>query len=283
MSYLGAEWLERAERIDEEQPERVLDAMGLRPGDVVADVGCGSGYYARRIARRVRPGGTVYCQDIQPEMLDIMRGHAAREGVRGIEAVLGTPTDPRLPAGAVDWIIIADVYHEMSDPEPMLAGIRRALAPGGRVALLEYRVEDGTGDRIKADHTMSVRQVLAEWRAAGFELEALHDFLPGQHLFFLRAAPGGAATDEGRAAAAGGGRAAGRRGGGGRWHEPPAPAGPRRPRPVRGARRGSGRGRGAGRRRRRRHGADPAHRGRAHRRDVARGHLLRGRRRGRAT
>ncbi|MCY3845275.1 MAG: methyltransferase domain-containing protein [Acidobacteria bacterium] len=188
MSYLGAEWLERGSRIDEEQPERVLDAMGLRPGDVVADVGCGSGYFARRMARRVQPGGTVYCQDIQPEMLDIMRGHAAREGVRGIEAVLGTPTDPRLPAGAMDWIIIADVYHEMSDPEPMLAAIRKALAPGGRVALLEYRVEDGTGDQIKADHTMSVRQVLAEWQAGGFELEALHDFLPGQHLFFFRAA-----------------------------------------------------------------------------------------------
>ena len=190
MSYLGAEWLERASRIEEEQPERVLDAMGLRPGDVVADVGCGSGYYARRMARRVQPGGTVYCEDIQPEMLDIMRGHAAREGVRGIEAVLGTPTDPRLPGGAIDWIIIADVYHEMSDPGPMLAEIREALAPGGRVALLEYRVEDGTGDQIKADHTMSVRQVLAEWRAGGFELEALHDFLPGQHLFFFRVAAG---------------------------------------------------------------------------------------------
>ena len=209
MSYLGAEWLERAERIEEEQPERVLDAMGLRPGDVVADVGCGSGYYARRMARRVQPGGTVYCEDIQPEMLDIMRGHAAREGVRGIEAVLGTPTDPRLPAGAIDWIVIADVYHEMSDPEPMLAGIRRALAPGGRVALLEYRVEDGTGDHIKADHTMSVRQVLAEWRAAGFELEALHDFLPGQHLFFLRAAAGGVAAGGDGVAAGGDGAAAG--------------------------------------------------------------------------
>ena len=210
MSYLGAEWLERAERIAEEQPERVLDAMGLRPGDVVADVGCGSGYFARRMARRVQPGGTVYCQDIQPEMLDIMRGHAAREGVRGIEAVLGTPTDPRLPSGAIDWIIIADVYHEMSDPEPMLAGIREALAPGGRVALLEYRVEDGTGDRLKADHTMSVRQVLAEWRAGGFELEALHDFLPGQHLFFFRAAGIGAVGAAGAAAdarAAGGGAA----------------------------------------------------------------------------
>ncbi len=207
MSYLGADWLERPERVEQEQPERVLDTMGLRPGDVVADVGCGSGYYARRVARRVQPGGRVYCEDIQPEMLDIMRRRAADEGVIGIEAVLGTPTDPRLPAGAVDWVIIADVYHEMSDPEPMLAGIRRALSPHGRVALLEYRVEDGTGDQIKADHTMSVRQVLMEWQAAGFELVALHDFLPSQHLFFFRAASGGA---EGGGTGAGGGAAASR-------------------------------------------------------------------------
>ncbi len=195
MSYLGADWLERGERITEEQPERVLDAMGLRPGDVVADVGCGSGYYARRIARRVQPGGTVYCEDIQPEMLDIMRERAAAEGVTGIEAVLGAPDDPRLPAAAVDWIIITDVYHEMSEPEAMLAGIRRALASGGRVALLEYRAEDGTGDHILADHAMSVRQVLLEWRAAGFELAALHGFLPSQHLFFFRSAGGGDADD----------------------------------------------------------------------------------------
>ena len=191
MSYLGADWLERPERVEQEQPERVLDVMGLKPGDVVADVGCGSGYYARRMARRVHPAGTVYCEDIQPEMLDIMRQRAADEGVTGIEAVLGTPTDPKLPAGTVDWIIIADVYHEMSDPEPMLAGILRSLSPRGRVALLEYRVEDGTGDQIKADHTMSVRQVLMEWQAAGFELVALHDFLPSQHLFFFRAAGSG--------------------------------------------------------------------------------------------
>ncbi len=190
MSFRGAQWLERDERVTEEQPERVLDVMGLEAGDVVADVGCGSGYYARRMARRVMPGGTVYCEDIQPEMLDIMRQLAAEDGTTGISPVLGTATDPKLPEGALDWIIIADVYHEMSDPVPMLAGLRRALSPTGRVALLEYRVEDGTGDQIKADHTMSVRQVVAEWRAAGFELEALHDFLPGQHLFFFRAARG---------------------------------------------------------------------------------------------
>ena len=186
MSFLGADWLERDERVAEERPQRVLDAMGLEPGDVVADIGCGSGYYARKIAPLVQPGGRVYCEDIQPEMLEIMQSRAAADGVDGIEPILGTATNPMLPDGELDWVIIADVYHEMSDPGPMLAGIRQALAPGGRVALLEYRVEDGTGDSIKADHAMSVRQVLVEWQAAGFELEALHDFLPVQHLFFFR-------------------------------------------------------------------------------------------------
>jgi ubiquinone/menaquinone biosynthesis C-methylase UbiE len=188
MSFRGAQWLERAERVSEEHPEQVLDAMRLAPGDVAADVGCGSGYYARRIARRVQPGGTVYCEDIQPEMLEMMQQLASEEDVTGIRPILGTFTDPKLPAGEIDWVIIADVYHEMSDPEPMLAGIRRALSPDGMVALLEYRVEDGTGDQIKADHVMSVRQVLLEWKAAGFELVTLHEFLPGQHLFFFRAA-----------------------------------------------------------------------------------------------
>ena len=188
MSFLGAAWLERADRVVEEQPQRVLEVMDLEAGDIVADVGCGSGYYARRIAPRVQPGGMVFCEDIQPEMLEIMERLAGEEGVTGIELVLGTPSDPGLPAGEVDWVIIADVYHEMSDPELMLAGILRALAPGGRVALLEYRVEDGTGDQIKADHRMSVRQVLSEWKAVGFELVDLYGFLPSQHLFFFRSA-----------------------------------------------------------------------------------------------
>ena len=188
MSYQGAGWLERAERVDEERPDLVLDAMGLEPGDVVADVGCGSGYYARRVAGRVAPGGRVYCVDIQPEMLDIMRELAERDGATGIAPVLSEPDDLKLPAGSVDWIVLADVYHEMSDPGTMLADMRAALAPGGRVALLEYRIEDGTGDNLKSDHAMSVRQVLAEWLPAGFALVDLHEFLPGQHLFILKAA-----------------------------------------------------------------------------------------------
>jgi|TARA_B100002003_G_scaffold196264_1_gene186397 predicted methyltransferase len=188
MSFRGAQWLERDERVQEEQPGAVLDAMGLEVGDVVADMGCGSGYYARRMAQRVAPEGRVYCVDIQPEMLDMMQQLAERDGVTGIVPVLGDVDDPKLPAGEVDWIILADVYHEMSEYEAMLAAMRAALAPGGRVALLEYRIEDGTGDNLKSDHAMSVRQVLAEWLPAGFALAELHEFLPGQHLFVMKVA-----------------------------------------------------------------------------------------------
>ena len=188
MSYQGAPWLERDERVQEEQPGAVLEAMGLEPGDVVADMGCGSGYYARRMAPRVAPQGRVYCVDIQQEMLDIMQEYADRDGVTGIVPVLGDVDDPKLPDGEIDWIILADVYHEMSEYEAMLAGMRASLAPGGRVALLEYRIEDGTGDNLKSDHAMSVRQVLAEWLPAGFALAELHEFLPGQHLFIMKVA-----------------------------------------------------------------------------------------------
>lgn len=194
MTYRGADWLERQERVAEEHPERVIEAMALEPGDVVADVGCATGYFARRMAPRVAPSGTVYCVDIQPEMLRMMERLAAQEGVEGIEPVLSTEDDLRLPDGTIDWIVLADVYHEMAEPEAMLAEMHDALAPGGRVALLEYRLEDGTGDYIKADHRMSARQVMQEWGRAGFELEALDEFLPAQHLFIFRASGSSAET-----------------------------------------------------------------------------------------
>jgi predicted methyltransferase len=186
MSYRGAYWLEREDREDEERPDRVLEVMGLRLGDVVADVGAGSGYYTRRIAKSVLPGGKVYAADIQREMLQLLEQLAAEEGVGGIETILGTATDPRLPEGTLDWILLADVYHEMEAFELMLVRMRDSLAPGGRVALVEYRKEDGSADHIKPEHRMSVREVLAEWEPAGFELEALHEFLPSQHLFVFR-------------------------------------------------------------------------------------------------
>jgi predicted methyltransferase len=193
MSFRGADWLERPQRVQEEQPAEVLRVMALEAGDVVADLGAGSGYFTRRMAPLVAPGGMVYAVDIQQEMLDILTENMEEAGITGVVPVLGTETDPGLPEGGVDWILLVDVYHEFSQPVPMLAAMRRALAPDGRVALVEYRNEDSSAQSIRAEHRMSVLQVLLEWEAAGFELVELHEFLPTQHLFILRAArPAGA-------------------------------------------------------------------------------------------
>ena len=186
MSYQGAGWLERPERVAEEMPDDMLAVLGLEDGDVVADIGAGSGFFTRRMARLVAPTGTVFAVDIQPEMLEILQGYVEEEGLTGIVPVLSEFDDPKLPEGGIDWILLVDVYHEFGSHEAMLAKMRQALKRDGRVALLEYRVEDGTGDHIKGDHRMSVRQVLSEWKPAGFDLVELHEFLPSQHLFIFQ-------------------------------------------------------------------------------------------------
>jgi ubiquinone/menaquinone biosynthesis C-methylase UbiE len=178
-----AEWLERHGRAEDERPEVVLAAMHLRDGDAVAEIGCGTGFFSRRLARAVAPTGTVYAEDIQPEMLDMVRKYASDEGIANIVPVLGNETDPALPAGRMDWILLVDVYHEFQEPAPMLAKIRQALKPGGRVALVEYRAEDDSAAHISPPHRMSVAQVLREWTPAGFELAERIETLPSQHLF----------------------------------------------------------------------------------------------------
>jgi ubiquinone/menaquinone biosynthesis C-methylase UbiE len=188
MSYHGAEWLEREGREEEQQPAAVIKTMGLRDGDVVADVGCGTGFFARRMARAVAPRGKVYGVDIQPEMLDLMKEHVAKEGIANVVPVLGLEDDPRLPPGGLDWILLVDVYHEFQQPKPMLAKLRDALKPDGRVALIEYRQEGTTALHIDPLHRMSAEQVLAEWTPAGFALVAQHEFLPTQHFFVFRKA-----------------------------------------------------------------------------------------------
>ena len=189
MSYRGAPWLERPEREAEEQPARVVHAMQLENGDVVVDMGCGTGYYARRIAQAVGPDGKVIGVDIQQEMLDKMMEFAEAEGISNIEPVLGGVDDPKLDPESADWIILVDVYHEFAQPEPMLEAMWKALKPDGKVALLEYREEGHTAAHIKPDHRMSTRQVLKEWNHAGFELVDLMEFLPSQHFFVFQRDP----------------------------------------------------------------------------------------------
>src|SRR5262249_45521576 len=158
---------EREGRAESEKPDEVIAAMKLRAGDVVAEIGCGTGFFSRRLAKAVGARGKVYAEDIQTGMLDLLKQYAAKDGDTNIVTVLGTTTDPKLPKGAMDWILLVDVYHEFQEPKPMLAKIREALKPDGRVALVEYRAEDHTADHISPPHRMSVEQILREWQPAG--------------------------------------------------------------------------------------------------------------------
>jgi SAM-dependent methyltransferase len=179
MGHRGAAWLERPERERVEQPDRVVDSLDLRPDDVVADIGAGTGYFTFRIAERVPEGG-VYAVDIQPEMLDIVMERAWEQGFENVEPVRGDVDDPNLPAASVDLALIVDAYHEFSHPREMMQGLVRALRPGGRVVLLEYRAEDPSIP-IKPLHKMTEAQVRLELEAAGLRHVKTKDFLPRQH------------------------------------------------------------------------------------------------------
>jgi predicted methyltransferase len=189
MTFHGADWLERPEREQEEQPDEVIKTMGLKPGDIVADIGCGTGYFSRRMAKAVAPGGKVYANEIQPEFIEMLKANCAKEGIVNVEPVLGAEDDPKLPIGGIDWILLTDVYHEFQQPQPMLAKMLESLKPDGKVALIEYRLLGDTAKHIKEEHRMSVKQVLAEWNKAGFELVDLLEFLPSQHFFIFQRDP----------------------------------------------------------------------------------------------
>ena len=184
----GAGWLERPDRDSEQRPDEVLRAMRLRDGDVVADLGAGTGYFTRRLAKAVAPSGRVYAVDIQPEMIGLLKRDVEKAGLTNVVPVLGTGDDPNLPREALDWILLVDVYHEFQQPKAMLVRMREALKPTGKVALVEYRLEGLTALHIREEHRMSPKQVLAEWEPAGFRLVKRHEFLPTQHFFVFEKA-----------------------------------------------------------------------------------------------
>lgn len=185
MGHQGAAWLERPERVDEEQPEVLLSLLDLRPGMVVADIGAGTGYHSWRIARKVLPGGRVLAVDIQPEMLELLERQMTHRGVTNVEPVLGTVTDPRLPSGAVDLVLLVDVYHEFDHPFEMLAAIVDSLKPDGRVAFVEFRGEQASVP-IKPLHKMTEEQIRKEAEVHALEWVATRRELPWQHLVIFR-------------------------------------------------------------------------------------------------
>jgi ubiquinone/menaquinone biosynthesis C-methylase UbiE len=185
MGHQAAGWLERPERVKEEEPAKLLKALGLKPGMVVADVGAGSGYHTFPTARLVGPRGKVLAVDIQKEMLDIIRWRMRKYGVANVEPVRGTEKDPKLPAGGVDLVLMVDVYHEFSYPYEMTRAVVEALKPGGRVVFVEFRLEDPKVP-IKLVHKMTRKQVLKEMSVHPRLRHAKTlDTLPWQHIIIF--------------------------------------------------------------------------------------------------
>jgi ubiquinone/menaquinone biosynthesis C-methylase UbiE len=182
----GILWLERTERETEEQPQLVIDALEIKPGQTIADLGAGSGYYSFRIAPLVGPAGKVLAIDIEPGMLDAIAQRARREHVGNVATVRSSAQDPNLAPGSVDLLFMVDVYHELEYPYEMMTKVRTALKPRGRVALIEYRAED-PDVLIKPLHKMSERQVRREMQAAGFKHVNTVRTLPLQHLILFEA------------------------------------------------------------------------------------------------
>jgi len=187
MSYHGGgvSWLLRKLREEEEKPSVLIPELRLKPGQTVCDLGCGNGYHVLMMAPLVLPGGTVIGVDIQQEMLDDMEKRVRQAGLTNVQAIRGEVHDPRLPPDSCDLILLVDVYHEFSHPEHMLAAMRRALKPGGVVALVEFRAEDPDVP-IRPEHKMSKAQIKKEWEANGFVLDREFDGLPWQHLMFWK-------------------------------------------------------------------------------------------------
>jgi ubiquinone/menaquinone biosynthesis C-methylase UbiE len=185
MSYQGAGWLERSDREATEQPEKVLDALKIAPGSVVADIGAGTGYFSVRLAKRVGPQGRVLATDIQPQMLAFLKENVQAAGIHNIEPILCTPTDAKLPEGQLDLALMVDVYHELADPEETVAQVRRALKPDGRLVLVEYRGEDANVP-IKPEHRMTLAQVRAELEPMGFRLQDVFEFLVYQRVIVFK-------------------------------------------------------------------------------------------------
>jgi ubiquinone/menaquinone biosynthesis C-methylase UbiE len=181
----GAGWLERPEREDEEAPSKAIDALDLKAGMVVADIGAGSGYYASRMAKRVGPAGRVYATDIQPGMIAILERRIKSEGLTNVTTVLGAMDDPKLPPKSIDLAIMVDVYHELQEPQIFLQRLKETFKPGGRLVLVEFRKEDPKVPILEV-HKMSVAEVKQELEAEGYVIDKVIDVLPWQHIIVLR-------------------------------------------------------------------------------------------------
>ncbi len=174
-------WDDEASRDRSGEAATVMRRLGIAPGQVVADIGAGSGYYTVRLAPVVGPKGMVIAQDIVPRYLDQLKARVGKAKLRNVRFVLGSPSDPRLPVGAIDTALLIHMYHEIAQPYALLYKLRASLKPDGRVAIVDL-------DRPAEQHGMPQAMLVCEVRAVGYELVSIDDVKPGYLAVFKRGA-----------------------------------------------------------------------------------------------
>ena len=177
--------LEGPDRDAWQEPELIMDALGIADGAVVADIGAGGGWFTVRLAQRVGPNGLVYAEDIQPQMIESINRRVRRAGLTNVQTVIGTPINPLLP-GPIDALLMVEVYAQVEDPVTLLRNVAPRLKPGGRVGIVEYKL-DGGGPGPPLDERIEPDEVIRDARAAGFRLLAREDRFRYQYLLvFVR-------------------------------------------------------------------------------------------------
>jgi ubiquinone/menaquinone biosynthesis C-methylase UbiE len=189
MSYQGAGWLERPEREKEERVSKLMPSLDIKAGDYVVDLGAGSGFHTMKLSKLVGAKGKVYAVDIQKEMLDIIRKRLKKDKITNVELIHNTEKDPKLPASAIDMILMVDVYHELSYPYEVMVELVKSLKPGGRLVFVEFRLEDEKVP-ILTVHRMSVRQVMKEMEPHRVKHAKTLEHLPWQHVIIFEKAAG---------------------------------------------------------------------------------------------
>jgi len=177
--------LEPPDRDVWQRPDRIMDELRIAEGSVVADLGAGSGWFTTRLASRVGPNGKVFAEDIQPQMLSAIQLRVSREGLRNVQPVLGTPSDPHLPDGTLDAVLIVDAYHEMEDPVLLLRNVAASLKPTGMVGIVDY-TKEGFGPGPPMEERVDPAKVIRDAQAAGLHLHSRPDILPYQYLLVFR-------------------------------------------------------------------------------------------------
>ncbi len=181
VGYQSVAWLDRAERARQERPDLLLKELNLKPTDVVADIGAGTGYLTFRLAPMV-PQGQVMAVDIQSQLQTMLVRETMDRKLTNVKVIRGTNQNPNLPEAAVDVMLLVDTYHEFAFPKEMMMALRTALKPGGRVVLVEYRAEDIALTQIKPLHKMSAEQIKHEMASVGLRFKEEREGLPQQHM-----------------------------------------------------------------------------------------------------